>query len=216
VAEVAEELSGHTADRLPAAAHFLNERLRTRAEPLPPEDKPRLEKYFPWLRLEVRKWQLDPRLRCYLDHSDVAQGVFARALEKIDGFVGTSEGELRNWFRTILRNFLTDEYRRLECGPQFIRYLREHLEKSSARLEELLEGKEPSPSQIAVRTEVELRVAAAIETLSDDQRNVVILRYRHGTKIKQIAEQLGKTKKAVAGLLYGAKRRLRPILADLE
>jgi RNA polymerase sigma-70 factor (ECF subfamily) len=151
-----------------------------------------------------------------LDHSDVAHGVFARALEKIDGFVGTSEGELKNWFRTILRNFLTDEYRRLQCGPQFIRYLHEDLEKSSARLEELLEGNEPSPSQNAVRNEVELRVAAAIESLPDDQRNVIILRYRHGHKIKQIAEQLGKTKKAVAGLLYRAEPRLRQKLADLE
>ncbi|HMF20442.1 MAG TPA: sigma-70 family RNA polymerase sigma factor [Gemmataceae bacterium] len=186
-----------------------------------PENNHRLERYFPWLRLQVRQWRLDPRL-CYLDHSDVASEVFTRALEKIDGFVGTSEGELRNWFRTILRNFLTDEYRRLQCGPQFIGYLHAHLEKSSAALEKLLDGKDPSPSQNAVRNEVELRVAEAIESLPDDQREVVILRYRHGTKIKDIAEQLGKTKKevvtkkAVAGLLYRAQQRLRQVLDDLQ
>jgi hypothetical protein len=37
VADVAEELFQHTPDRLPAAAHLLNERLRSTADPLPEE-----------------------------------------------------------------------------------------------------------------------------------------------------------------------------------
>jgi hypothetical protein len=37
VADVADELFRHTPDRLPAVAHALNDRLRTAADPLPPD-----------------------------------------------------------------------------------------------------------------------------------------------------------------------------------
>ena len=114
---------------------------------------------------------------------------------------------------------VTDKVREALAGKRDLRReqaLRVAVAESSARLEQYLASDAPSPAQQAERREQLLRLAAAIDRLPGDQRDVVVRRDLGGEPVTRIAEQLGRTEKAVAGLLLRGRRRLRELLADLE
>jgi RNA polymerase sigma-70 factor (ECF subfamily) len=54
-----------------------------------------------------------------------------------------------------------------------------------------------------------LRAAEAIETLPDGQRQAVVLYYFQGCSAAEIAEYLGRSTAAVAGLLHRGLKELR-------
>ena len=85
---------------------------------------------------------------------------------------------------------------------------------SSARVQNWLVAPDSSPSQRAERAEQLLSVAAALAKLPQDQRDVVLLRDSLDTPIRVIAEQLGRSEKAIAGLLLRGRRKLRELLQE--
>ena len=187
--------------------------------PMPLPGEWPLERYRPLLRLLVRQQQLDPRLRTRFDSSDVVQETLARALEKADGFHGGSEAELVRWLQEILAHVLVDKVREAQAKKRDVRLeqsLHEAVAESSARLEGYLADDRSSPSSQAERQERLLRLAAALDQLPEDQREAVLRHDLLGIPVAQVACDLGRTEKAIAGLLYRAKRRLGELLHDLK
>ncbi len=90
----------------------------------------------------------------------------------------------------------------------------EDLDASSMRIESFLADKEPSPSQAFVRKDRLRIVPAAIESLPEEQRQVLVLRYWEGKSNREITELLRKSIGAVYGPLNRAKNKLRKILED--
>jgi RNA polymerase sigma factor (sigma-70 family) len=66
-----------------------------------------------------------------------------------------------------------------------------------------------------VRQEEGLRLLEALSKLDARQREAIILQKYHGWKLTQIAEHLGCTTGAVAGLHAHGFKKLRKHLADL-
>jgi RNA polymerase sigma-70 factor (ECF subfamily) len=60
------------------------------------------------------------------------------------------------------------------------------------------------------------RYRAALERLPEDQRDVVMLRDLMNQPVAQIAQQLGRTERSVAGLLLRGRQKLRELLKDCE
>jgi RNA polymerase sigma-70 factor (ECF subfamily) len=178
-----------------------------------------LERYRPLLCLYARQLQLDPRLRRRLGNSDLVQESLLRAHQGLEQFRGQSEGELVAWLRAILERVAIDQGRAARAGKRDVaqeQSLQAALDESSARLERFLADSGPSPASEAAHRELQLRLAAAIDQLPADQRDAVILRDLHGEPVARIAEQLGKTERAVAGFLLRGRRRLRELLPDLQ
>jgi RNA polymerase sigma-70 factor (ECF subfamily) len=176
-----------------------------------------LERYRPLLRLRVRQLQLDRRLRRRLDSSGIVQSVFCRALEKLDQFRGESDGELIRWLQRILDNIVKDKIRAAyaqQCDIRREQPMEAAVNESSLRLDKFLEADQSSPSERAERAEELVRLAAALDQLPPDQRDVIIYHHLHGAPVAEIAEQMGKTERAVAMLLYRGKCRLRELLDD--
>jgi RNA polymerase sigma-70 factor (ECF subfamily) len=174
-------------------------------EPLP------LERYRTYLRLLARA-HLRSQLRGRLDDSDVVQQTLLEAHRHAGQYRGTTSGELAAWLRQILArqlaNALRDETRqRRDVRRQ--RSLEEAVEQSSARLEQWLAAEQSSPSQHVERDEQLLRLAGALPELPEGQREAVEMRYLHGLSLQEIAEQLGRTPEAVAGLLHRGLEALR-------
>lgn len=96
------------------------------------------------------------------------------------------------------------------------RSLEAALGASSARLGAWVVSAGPTPSEHCVRDERAVRLAAALETLPPAQREALILQHWQGWKVAQIAEHLGRTRVAVAGLLKRGLARLREELEALE
>jgi RNA polymerase sigma-70 factor (ECF subfamily) len=116
------------------------------------------------------------------------------------------------WLRRILANNLADELRRLDAGKRNMtreRSLQAAVDESSARLEVWLAADQSSPSQQAERNEQALLLAEGLAALPEAQREALILQHWHGWKLEQIAQHLGRTRTAVAGLLKRGLQALR-------
>jgi RNA polymerase sigma-70 factor (ECF subfamily) len=176
-----------------------------------------LERCRPLLRLQVRQMELDPRLRRRFDSSDLIQETFLRAHAHRADFRGGTDAELVKWLQKILAHVLTDEVRKAhaqKCDVGLEQSLDAALADSSARLGQYLASSQASPSHQAERHEQLLRLAAAIDRLPADQQDVVIQRDLQGASVSQIAERMGRSEKAVAGLLSRARSRLRELLEE--
>jgi RNA polymerase sigma-70 factor (ECF subfamily) len=163
--------------------------------------------------------QLAPRLQAKMDASDVVQQTLLQAHEARSQLRGTTEAEQLAWLRVILANVLAAAVRRFETAARALvreRSLETALQLSAARLEGLLVADQTSPSQRAVRAEELLRLAAALAELPVDQRRAVELHHLRGLPIAEVAQQLGRTRPAVVGLLFRGIKKLRELLQQPE
>jgi RNA polymerase sigma-70 factor (ECF subfamily) len=178
-----------------------------------------LDRFRPLLHLQVRLLGLDSRFRRRFDSSDLVQETLLRAHENREQFRGASEAELVRWLQEILRNTAVNKVREATAGKRDLRLeasLQQAVAESSARLQDCLHARGPAPDEQVERQELLPRLAAALDQLPPDQRDVVIQRDLCGDPVRQIAEQLGRTEKAVAGLLLRGRRKLAELLSDFR
>jgi RNA polymerase sigma-70 factor (ECF subfamily) len=172
---------------------------------------PDLERYREYLRTLARL-QLDGRLRGKLDPSDVVQQTLLEAHQARDKLPGLTDAQLAAWLRRTLANNLADEARRLGAQARDVgreRPLQQAVDESSARLEALLATDRSSPARHAARQEDLLRLAGALSRLSEDQRMAVELHHLDGRTLAETAEVMGRTRSAVASLVFRGLRNLR-------
>lgn len=173
-----------------------------------------LEHFREYLRLLARL-QVDPRLRAWLDPSDLVQQTLLKAHRNQDQFRGRSDAERAAWLRTILANELADAMRRFDRqrGDRH-RSLERSLEQSSACLESLLVSEASAPDSAALRQERLLGLAEALAGLPEDHRAVIELHHLQGLSVPEVAQQMGRTPSAVASLLYRGLKSLRASLGE--
>lgn len=129
---------------------------------------------------------------------DLTSEVFVRLVEKIDRF--TYRGRpLLAWLYTIARNLVTDYHRRTGRFPSF-------------SLDERLAADIDAPEEIAEQRLAQHRLAVAIADLTEDQRQVILLKFVEGLDNKTVARVLGKSVGAVKALQHRALAALRRIL----
>ena len=180
------------------------------------QDK-RLEGFSEYLRLLARL-QLRRELAGKIDLSGVVQQTLLEAYQARDTFPSRAEEQVA-WLRRALANNLTDEIRRLRSrGHRRVAELslEQALEQSSARLERLLAHDEPTPGGRAAHNEQLARLAAALLKLPDDQRQAVELHHLQGLSLVDTGRYLGRSREAVAGLVFRGLKKLRLLLADEE
>jgi RNA polymerase sigma-70 factor (ECF subfamily) len=180
-----------------------------------PPDRPSaesLERFRAYLRLLARL-HLDPRLRGKLDASDVVQQTLLQACQALDGFRGGTEAELAAWLRQILARNLAHAARDLGRDKRDVareRSLEQALGQSSARLGQWLVADQSSPSESAQR------LADALESLPEGQREALVLHYWQDWTLPEIGRHLGRTPAAVAGLVQRGLKQLRTLLREAE
>jgi RNA polymerase sigma-70 factor (ECF subfamily) len=129
------------------------------------------------------------------DADDAVQDAFLSAMEHLDSCWPTEK--FRAWLLTIVRNRAFDLKRRGRVRSA------EVLEEGTAA------ARDPSPLEMTERAELNVRLAAAIETLTDTQREVLMLHDVEGWKHADIAGLLGLAESTVRVHLLHARRRLR-------
>ena len=169
------------------------------------------ERYRSYLRLLARI-QLDPCLRGKVDPSDVVQQTLLCACRGQANFHATGAESEAAWLRQILARQLIDITRAFYSDKRQI-FLERSLEASSARIESWLARSGSTPSQQVSSQEELLQLSSALERLPDDYRLAVESRYFAGVPIQEIAEQMGRSRSAVAGLL---RRGLECLRAELK
>jgi RNA polymerase sigma-70 factor (ECF subfamily) len=178
-----------------------------------------LERYRPLLRLQARQLQLTPRYKRRFDSSDLAQETLLRAHRDRGQFRGQTEAALLKWLHEILLHVAADAVRTAQAQKRDLgleQSLAALAADSSARLDKYLTDSGPSPQAQAERQERLLCVSAAIDRLPDDQRDAVILRDLMELPVAEAAARMGRSPKAVAGLLHRAHKKLAELLAGGE
>jgi RNA polymerase sigma-70 factor (ECF subfamily) len=177
-----------------------------------------VERYRQYLVMLADR-QLDSRLRGKLDASDVVQQTLLEAHKNQEQYRGTHEAELVAWLRKILAHNLIDAMRGLRREKRDV--AREQsidvaIETSSVRLEGWLADEQSTPSQKFTRHEEALQLADAMAQLPDAQREALILKNWHDWTVPEVAQHMGRSSTAVAGLLKRGLKQLRQQLTEPE
>jgi RNA polymerase sigma-70 factor (ECF subfamily) len=163
--------------------------------------------------------QVDPRLRSKFGRSDVIQNTLLEACRDMDRIQALDAADRKRWLRRMLVNNLLEEIARWRSGRRDVK-LEQPLEiaaaDSSCRLQSWLAAEDTSPRQQLERQEEALRLLEALSKLDPRQREALILQKYHGWTLAQIADHLGCTTGAVAGLHARGLRELRKHLPDME
>lgn len=174
-----------------------------------------LELYRPYLALLARL-QIGRRLQGKVDPADLVQETFLEAHRDFGQFQGGGEKELVGWLRQILALNLANQVRRY-FGTQrrdvrLERQLSVELDESSRVLGGALVAAQSSPSQQAARREQAVLLAEALGQLSDEYREVIILRHLEGLTFPEVAQRMGRSLDSVDKLWARALARLRRML----
>jgi RNA polymerase sigma-70 factor (ECF subfamily) len=181
-----------------------------------PDPSQLLEPFRSYLEVLARV-HLDPRLRGKLDPADVVQQALLRAYAAWPELRNPERPVVDAWLRRILARTLADvvkHYNRDRRAVDLERSLEADLDRSASGMAGWLAADQTSPSQAAERNEDLFRLADALTTLPEPQREVVVLKHLRGWTLQQIAEHLDRTVPAVASLLRRGledlRRRLTP------
>ncbi len=129
---------------------------------------------------------------------DLTGDVFVRMVEAADTprFADTS---LSGWLYRIAHNLLVDHLRRRR--------------EEVALPEQLPLQSSEEPIAVAERKLAQDRLREALERLTEDQRQVIILRFGEGLTAREVAEIMGKRENAIWQLQHRALSNLRRALA---
>lgn len=171
-----------------------------------------LQRFEPWLRLLARV-QIESRFAAKFDASDVVQQTLLEAIKAFPQFRGSMEAELTAWLRRILAHAMAHEIRRYHgTAKRDITQevsIEAELAQSSQRLGSLLAESGPSPSQQAVRRELDVLLADVLARLPEDYRDVLIFRHLENLSHEEIAPRMNRSAGAVRMLWVRALAALR-------
>ena len=159
-------------------------------------------------RTQVESW-----VQAKADASDLVQQTLLEAHRGFDRFEGRTEAEWLAWLRRILSHNAADLVRRYRgtSKRQARREvsLRHPSDDSQAGGAPEPAGRELSPSQQLVVRDRDLQIAAALDRLSADHREVIVLRNLQRLPFDEVAEQMGRTRPAVQMLWARAIKKLQ-------
>ncbi|QDV81411.1 sigma-70 family RNA polymerase sigma factor [Planctomycetes bacterium TBK1r] len=186
------------------------------SRPIDVSDPAIVAQYEPYLRMLART-RMRRAYQAKIGASDMVQQAMMQAVQGFEGFRGSTEGELLAWLRQILAHHLCHLDRDLHRDKRDIRReqsMEQKLAASSMRLEGLLAGDAPTPSQNVAFGESVIQISQAIAQLPEAQADAVRLHYLEGMKLSEVAAELGKSTGAVAGLLHRGMKALRKQLGE--
>jgi RNA polymerase sigma-70 factor (ECF subfamily) len=134
---------------------------------------------------------------------DLSGEVFVRALEGLRRGKSWQDSP-QGWMMGIARHVVADHYRQRERIAEV--KLSDHL----AAAEDI------DPVQQTILGERKQRLMEAIQQLTDEQRDVILMRFMEGIDIEGVAKAINKTPGAVKGLQYRAMRALAEIMQDVS
>lgn len=151
------------------------------------------ERLFARVLPALTRWahrRLPARMRDLSETEDLVQLSVMRALSRLDAFESQREGAFLAYLRQVLKNLVRDEVRRVRT-------------RDIEPLSETREDPAPSPLERTVSRDVLERYERALEKLSAQSQQAVLLRVEFGYTYPEIASALGKASPDAARMIVG-------------
>lgn len=164
--------------------------------------------------VRLATWLLKGQLAARVDPSDIVQQTLLEAHSSMPSFRGT-ERQLWPWLSQILQRNVSNQLR--DHGRAQRRAVgRERALGPADDLDSPVLGAsgQSTPSQRAIRAEDEQRLQAALSRLPTDQATALRMRHFEQKSLCEIAEALGRSTSAAAGLVKRGMYRLKELLAE--
>ncbi len=143
--------------------------------------------------------------------TDISQEAFFRAFKKLQSL--KDPAFFYGWLRQISLNLCMDWLRARNGNPKSLDTLREHGFDVGVSISQ--------PRISTVEQEMQLKtikqiVVDTLENISEDAREILLLRYFEGLTVAQISETLGLKENTTKVRLFRARESLRPMLEELH
>ncbi len=164
-----------------------------------------LELFRPYL-LQIAFLELEPELKVKESPSDLVQQSFMEAAKAFGTFQGEDPAIIQDWLRQILLNNVRDLRDRYRTEKR-------RISREVGGLAGGVAGDIPAdatpPSQVVIRQEQALALSTAMTQLTDDSRQLILLRHQEGRSFKEIAAELNTTEDAARKRWARAIEQLR-------
>jgi RNA polymerase sigma-70 factor (ECF subfamily) len=162
---------------------------------------------------------MDRRLAARFDPSDVVQEALAEAARKMPDYLRRRPIPFYPWLRQIAWERLMHLHtRHLRSAKRTVTreesWVLDLSDESAVQLASRLVNNESSPSRQVLKRELQRRVREALERLSPQHREILVLRYLEQLRVAEIAAVLGISQAAVKMRHVRALDRLRCLLDD--
>lgn len=155
------------------------------------------------------------------DAEDAVQEVFIRVYRSLHDY-DEMKGNMESWLRAILLNYCRDKWRKRTLLSIPISLLTHNQDGEDGNWDEALANaggvgnQEAGPDMTLLRREREDELWAAVNSLSEKLRRVVVLRYYMDLSDNEVAETLGLPKGTIYSRLHAAHLHLQALLASGE
>ena len=180
-----------------------------------------LERHREALRRMV-DMRLDPKIRQRVDASDVVQETMMEANRRMSKFLENDAMPFHLWIRQIATDRLIDAHRRhrvskkrsvdLEQAP----VVASNLDHSTIQFGNQLEDREITPSEAAMRAEMQRRFEAALDEMDNHDQEIIVMRHFEKLSNQEVASILGLSEPAASMRYLRAIRRLQKQLSPEE
>jgi RNA polymerase sigma-70 factor, ECF subfamily len=162
--------------------------------------------------------RLDPAVARRVDASDIVQDVLVEANQRLTEYLKKPDMPFYLWLRHLAQDRIIDTHRRHRLAQRRSVDREQAVarpawaDESSVSLIAQLIDTERTPTSEAIQLELQRRLNAAIDQLSDDDREIILMRHHEGLSNQDVAHALQLTEAAASMRYLRALRRLRTVL----
>jgi len=163
-------------------------------------------------------FRMDPRLHGRVDADDVLQESWLSAVQRIDSFLVDASRSIFVWFRLITCQTLVDIHRRhlgaqkRNAGQEFSIDQGWAASSTSSSLSFHLMDHLTTPSEAALRQEMNQKLHSALNGMRDLDREVLALRHFEQLTNRESAQVLGISEQAASDRYVRALAKLRGVM----
>jgi len=162
--------------------------------------------------------RLDPAIARRVDASDIVQDVLIEANQRLTEYLKKPDMPFHLWLRHLAQDRIIDTHRRHRLAQRRSIDREQPIarpawaDESSVSLVQHLVDHERTPASEAMIAELRHRLAAAVDELGEDDREIILMRHQELLSNQEVAQALGLTEAAASMRYLRAVRRLRGIL----
>jgi RNA polymerase sigma-70 factor (ECF subfamily) len=163
--------------------------------------------------------RLDPVLARRVDASDIVQDVLIEAVQRLKDYLQAPNMPFHLWLRHLAQDRIIDTHRRHRLAQRrsvdreqtLARPAWAEDDSTASIVAQLMDG-EKTPASAAIQQELAQRLTLAIQQLSEDDQEIILMRHTEQLSNQDVAVALGLSEAAASMRYLRALRRLRGVL----